>query len=599
MKRLRPLVAVAVLVGGWLAVRTVGDGLTHTADNGTAATPADVCDRDRCDLVVDFVDDVPHESLAALERQLGIKLHAVSEFVDADEIYTLRASELGRAPAELLTILRTLPEVEAAELDVQMAIPETEQGVRAPLVDATDKGFPNDPKFQYQWHLTQLHIKDAWKRAQGQGVVVAVLDTGVARVPDLEQTEFVPGWNFIDNNANAADDHGHGTHVAGTIAQSTNNSVGVAGVAFGAKIMPIKVLSRSGSGSVSGIADGIRFAADHGAKVINMSLGGGMSSSVLQKAVAYARQKGVVVVCAAGNDGRGKVSYPAAYPGAIAVAATQFDESTTFYSNWGKEIDIAAPGGNTRVDQNNDGMMDGVLQNTVVPGRTSENDYLLFMGTSMASPHVAGVVALIMSTGVTDPDAVEKILLESARKPQGKGELLKKGPENRYGAGLADAAAAVKSAKRSVGGGELGAATLAAILLGAAARRRGGALRLGLGGITALVASASGLFFLPDLMPATASFTVPSLVTGPIWQNGNPLLASAALPIAAVLLLYGVRRLRPVLVGLTLGIGGSLLFHAAVRTFDVRYIPNFLDGTWLAINGAIALGVAYLVMRKE
>ena len=86
MKRLRPLVAVAVLVGGWLAVRTVGDGLTHTADNGTAATPADVCDRDRCDLVVDFVDDVPHESLAALERQLGIKLHAVSEFVDADEI---------------------------------------------------------------------------------------------------------------------------------------------------------------------------------------------------------------------------------------------------------------------------------------------------------------------------------------------------------------------------------------------------------------------------------------------------------------------------------------------------------------------------------
>src|SRR4029079_11969389 len=129
-------------------------------------------------------------------------------------------------------------------------------------------------------------------------------------------------------------------------------------------------------------------------------------SQVLAKAVRYAHDHGVVVVCAAGNDGRSKVSYPAANPGALAVDATQFDETTTFYSNWGKEIAVAAPGGNTRVDQNGDGQPDGVLQNTIAVGDPSKSDYFAFMGTSMASPHAAGVAALVVGEGVTDPDAV-------------------------------------------------------------------------------------------------------------------------------------------------------------------------------------------------
>src|SRR5215475_12261626 len=120
----------------------------------------------------------------------------------------------------------------------------------------------------------------------------------------------------------------------------TNNGIGVAGIARNVRIMPLKVLSGSGSGSIGGIADAIRYAADHGAKVINMSLGGRFRSKILERAVKYAHDKGVVVVCAAGNDGSRRVSYPAAYPGAVAVAATQFDEKTTFYSNFGKEIDI-------------------------------------------------------------------------------------------------------------------------------------------------------------------------------------------------------------------------------------------------------------------
>src|SRR5205085_10712081 len=134
-------------------------------------------------------------------------------------------------------------------------------------------------------------------------------------------------------------------------------------VARNVKIMPLKVLSGSGSGSVAGIAAAIRYAADNGAKVINMSLGGPFPSKALKNAVAYAHKKGVTIICAAGNDGRNKVGYPAGYPGAVAVASTQSDENTAFYSNYGKDIDIAAPGGNTR-----QGDAGGVLQNTIKIG---------------------------------------------------------------------------------------------------------------------------------------------------------------------------------------------------------------------------------------
>jgi serine protease len=447
-------------------------------------------------VVVDFRDDQSHEKIAELGKRLGVKFRPASSQYDVDEIYTVDTADPGR----VLAALRGDSDVEAAEYDLQFSIPEdafpydTDEALPAPSVDVNEKGFPNDPKYKYQWHLDQIRSKGAWKVAQGEGVIVAVIDTGVAKVPDLANTELVKGYNFVSDSADASDDHGHGTHVAGTIAQSTHNGVGVAGVAFKSKIMPIKVLSARGSGSVSGIAEGIRYAADHGAKVINMSLGGPIASSVLKNAVKYARDKGVVVVCAAGNDGRGKVSYPAAYPQAFAVAATQFDESTTFYSNWGKEIDIAAPGGNTRVDQNGDGMMDGVLQNTVVPGDTSRNDYLLFMGTSMASPHVAGVAALVISTGVKDPAKVEAILKATARK---------KGPDkdNRYGAGIVDAEAAVKKAQSEASSWTLGfAAAGLSVLLLRLRRATKAAAALGLGGGAALAVGA--FYILPVWLAA-------------------------------------------------------------------------------------------------
>ncbi|HSZ81134.1 MAG TPA: S8 family serine peptidase, partial [Polyangia bacterium] len=399
-------------------------------------------------------------------------------------------------------------------------------------------------------------------------------------------------------------------HVAGTIAQSTNNERGVAGVAPDVSIMPLKVLTARGSGSVAGIAQAIRWAADHGANVINMSLGGPSPIGTMASAIKYARGKGVVVVAAAGNDGHGRVGYPARYPGVVAVAATQFDESTTFYSNWGPEIDIAAPGGNVRVDQNGDGKPDGVLQHTIVPGNISKQDYLWFMGTSMATPHVAGVVALIMGAGVRGPDAVEALLLETARKPTGRaadatGRADASGRfDDHYGAGLVDAGAALRKARGGRGAGELGLAGVLALLGVAGLRRRGGAGRLGLGFVAALVVGSSGLFALPFIVPghhavlSLLSEGAP-LALSSLLGFGNPLVWSAALPLGFIVLFYGVPRLRPALAGFAFGFAGALLFAATTRLVDVSFVPSFLDRAWLAANACLCAVLATSVLRKS
>jgi serine protease len=459
-KTMRGAAAAALSAGliGWAGVQGAGASPVPAPDPDAETAQALAQGDALSELVVDLADDVTEAEAAALAARHGVRLVPVSSYVTQDRIYRAQvlpgAADRPGLLRRALAALRREGRVEAADLALVYRVPESsptsltpaaEQALPVPAHKAQDseKVFPNDPKYKYQWHLDQLHMPTAWRLAQGEGVTVAVVDTGVTRVEDLQGTEFVPGRNFVANNDDASDDHGHGTHVAGTIAQTTHNGVGVAGVAYKARIMPIKVLSGSGSGSVGGIAEGIRWAVDHGAQVINMSLGGPFNSQVLAKAVKYANERGVVVVCAAGNDGRGKVSFPAANAGAIAVAATQYDEATTFYSNWGREIAVAAPGGNTRLDQNGDGVPDGVMQNTVVPGNIQKQDYLLFMGTSMASPHVAGVAALLVGAGVKSPAEVERILKASARRPahyRGK-------HDDHYGAGIVDATAALRLAQ--------------------------------------------------------------------------------------------------------------------------------------------------------
>ena len=564
-------------------------------------------------LIVDFRDDVSAETLA----NNGLTEIPISDYSRTDRMYRVEFSSAAEAAAALARLSHD-PSVENADYESFAAIPpgEDAQELAAPLdgggmeaecgAGAPGSSFPNDACYKYQWHMRQLGMPDAWKRGNGKGVIVAVIDTGVSKVADLAETKFVPGYNFIANNDNAEDDHGHGTHVAGTIAQSTNNKVGVAGVAYGATIMPIKVLSAGGSGSVAGITQGIRWAADHGAHVINMSLGGPTRMGSMGAAVKYARDKGVVIVAAAGNDGRGRVGYPAGYPGVVAVAATQFDESTTFYSNWGKEIDVAAPGGNTRVDQDGDGKPDGVLQHTILKGQVGRADYQWFMGTSMASPHTAGVAALIMGAGVRKPDAVEEILLGTARKPK-SGDQAGGRVDDHYGAGIVDASAALKKTRDGRGAGELGLAGAVALLGMTLMRRRGIAVeRLGPGFAVALLAGSSGLFFLPGLLPQswTHVHAVGAAVSGGFADTltgamgSNPLVYSAIAPLALTVLLYGVRKLRPALAGFGFGVAGALLFAAVSGTVDVRYVPGFLDPIWLTVHAGVATLFATTVIRK-
>ncbi len=311
---------------------------------------------------------------------------------------------------------------------------------------------PNDPLYSYQWHFYNstyggINMPTAWDKSQGQGVIVAVVDTGVAYenygkyglAPDLANTNFVPGYDFVNNDTHPNDDEGHGTHVTGTIAQSTNNNLGVAGIAFSASIMPVKVLDNNGNGTYVQVADGIRYATDHGAKVINLSLGGAVPDPYLESAVQYAYNHGVTIVAATGNDGANQVDYPAAYDNyVIAVGATRFDEAVTYYSNYGSSVDITAPGGDLTVDQNGDGYVDGVLQQTFASHQPKNFGYYLYSGTSMATPHVSGVAALILARNLNFTSDQVRNFIQSTAEDHGIS-----GWDQYYGWGIVDAAAAV------------------------------------------------------------------------------------------------------------------------------------------------------------
>ena len=503
--------------------------------------------------------------------------------------------------ADVLSGVGADEDVEGVEVERAWSLPPLEASMRGPLARRdSDRFVPNDPYYDpYQWHLAQIGMPEAWSRARGAGAVVAVIDTGVAyrtegsftQAPDLAQTQFVDGWDFIGDDAHPDDDHGHGTHVAGTIAQSTNNGLGVAGVAPEASIMPLKVLDRNGSGGWGAIAAAIRWAADHGANVINMSLGGGMPSRTVQRAIDYAHEKGVLVVAAAGNSGRSRVEYPARHEHVLAVGAVRFDRELTFYSNYGEGLDIVAPGGDLRVDQNGDGMPDGVLQNTLVGGDPNRFDYLAWQGTSMASPHAAGVAALVYGAGVRDPDTVASILQRSAT------DL---GDARKYGSGLVQADAAVQLAGQGTAAARTGLALGLVILLGFALRRRG-KLDVGLLPTATLTAVlAGGLGVLP-WVGALAGGALGHGLVGALAGSVGPWAALLALTVApalaAVALGHHIPRLRPMLVALSLSSAAVIVVEAVLPTLPLA-LPALVVGPWLVVNAVAATGLGWLVARK-
>jgi thermitase len=266
----------------------------------------------------------------------------------------------------------------------------------------------NDPMLSQQWGLTRIQASQAWAIAAPQRTVyIAIIDTGVdANHPDLSQrmrrnsNGTVYGYNAQLNNANTNDFHGHGTHCAGIAAAHTGNGVGVAGVAGTApvQIMPVKVLNDQGFGTMSDVARGITWAADNGAHVLSLSLGGNAGTQQLADAVNYAWNRGCVVVAAAGNNGSNAPFYPAFYENALAVAASDPDDRLTNFSQYGAWVDIAAPGSN-------------------ILSTLPSNAYEAWSGTSMACPHVAGAAALIWSCAPNLTNQQLRLALENNADP--------------------------------------------------------------------------------------------------------------------------------------------------------------------------------------
>lgn len=383
------------------------------------------------EIIVKFKKDVSNERIEKINSKHVASVLRTSRFAGFKKMKV----PAGKTAEQTVEIYSSLPEVEYAELNYY----------------AHAHYVPNDMHYPKQWNFQDIggiNLEPAWEITTGDpNIIVAVVDTGVAyedykqfdQAPDLANTHFVAGYDFYNDDSHPNDDEGHGTHVTGTIAQSTNNTTGTAGVAFNCSIMPVKVLNKRGTSPYDIVADGVYFAVDNGAKIINMSLGGDFYSITLRDAVAYAYSNGVTCICSAGNEYEhgNPVQYPAGYNSyCIAVGATRFDRTRSYYSNTGSYIDLVAPGGDLDVDQNDDGWPDGILQQTFNINVT-DWVYAFYEGTSMAAPHVSGVAAMLASIGITEPDDIRQALQNTAI------DLGAVGKDDEYGYGLIDAFAAL------------------------------------------------------------------------------------------------------------------------------------------------------------
>lgn len=531
-------------------------------------------------IAVDLKNDVTASDIAELEREYGLSLRPNSIFSDGERLEVAEVS-----PAREREILARLARDARVERAEPMAL------YRASFV-------PNDPLYaEKQWHLNRVAAERAWDYGCGEGVTVAVIDTGVAcydkgpfsRGSDLEGTRCGDGYNFIDDTPEAVDDQGHGTHVAGTIAQTTHNGKGVAGLAHCARLMPIKVLNKHGWGTLADVAEGIRYAADHGAHVINLSLGGPSPAAILGEAVKYAVGKGVVVVAAAGNSGR-SVGYPAAYEGVIAVSATDQNDRIAWFSSRGPQVVIGAPGV-------------AVTQQTICEGGRNKCELFgTFNGTSMASPHVAGAAALVVGQGVTDPGAVREALTRTAKPKE---------ETNLYGAGVLDAGAAVAHVHW------VHFAVRAIAILGLLAlvsqriRKFGGHVVRGPGLVFGALLAGVGLLPFAPLLGFSAHLGafrwVAELLTRPFgewdmvlgsgWHRWL-LLASALPTMGLTAFLFGAKRFRSTLGGFAIG-SAALLAQMAIQA-DVAFpLGSVALRAFAVANALVCVFIARIALDSK
>jgi subtilisin family serine protease len=321
---------------------------------GDAPTLVVVADR----LLVKFEEGTPPGVVSSALARAG-----VAPRIEIDETGT--------------TVVAVPPAQRAAALDVLAASSAVEYAEADVVLQALDTA-PNDPHWGAQWGPKRVAAPTAWDGSRGSGsVVIGVLDTGVDFGHEDLRGAAVPGYDFVNNDTDPADDQGHGTAAAGVAAARTNNTLGVAGMCWSCPIMPVKVLDENGSASTSTVARGIVWAADNGARVISMSLGGPGATQTLADAVAYAASKGVVLVAAAGNSSSSTPFYPAAYPSVVAVGGTDSADRLYGWSNYGSWVHVAAPGCNLAP------LLSG--------------GYGTFCGTSSATPIVAGLAGLVLA----------------------------------------------------------------------------------------------------------------------------------------------------------------------------------------------------------
>jgi serine protease len=389
-------------------------------------------------VIVQFKADTGVSDVARVSREAGAERVRRSSFTNR----YLVSLDAGFTARDAMERLASAPEVEYVERNGEM--------------HAFFK--PNDTGFPVQWNFRMLDAERTWDIQKGDAsVVVAILDTGIAyedfgpyrKAPDFGGTTFVPGYDFVNNDEHANDDNFHGTHVASTVAEATDNTEGVTGFAFRCALMPVKVLDENGDGSFFDVAEGIDFAVRNtSVKVINLSLGGEGNSTTVRQAIDRAVAAGITVVAAAGNDGRGTVSFPAALPNVIAVGAVDGRKQKAPYSNFGAELDLVAPGGDNRRDDTGkdgvpDGRPDGILQQTLDPdaaerGIYNDFGYFFVTGTSQATPHVAAVAALLYHQGITTPAAIKAAMEQTAE------DLGASGRDDSFGNGLIRPALALK-----------------------------------------------------------------------------------------------------------------------------------------------------------
>ncbi|HKO22224.1 MAG TPA: S8 family serine peptidase [Candidatus Eisenbacteria bacterium] len=453
------------------------------------------------ELLVQFRDAKDQNAMARAAREEGVDLR---EVVTTDGLARVSVTPGTDVPQSMKQWMR--------RDDVLYA---------APNFQAHGFFVPNDTTiatFDLAWNLRAIDAYSAWDVVRGDpSIVLAIVDTGVAfedhAVPPNESPflwpgttmyrqspelpgPFLQGWDFVHDDAHPNDDNGHGTMCATLAAGLANNVAGSAGIAFGVTILPVKVLDYRADAQADDIVQGIRFAADHGANIMNLSLGfppltffeflGFTKQEVdqmfrpLREAIQYAQRRGVIIVAAAGNFDADEVSLPAGYPGVIAVGATGFDDLPASYTSSGKTLDIMAPGGDF-TELNNDHVQDAIFNLSIKPNRSEGSlakpdsfGVFPFFGTSGASPQVAGTVALLQSLGVKNQGSVEQTLYSTAKQPfvPNRG-----GWDPRDGYGLVQVGAAVRKAAAKGPASSAGApGTLEARLLSGNPARGGAAL---------------------------------------------------------------------------------------------------------------------------